>query len=110
MFGKTKLGWQGEQYELQMTMELVEELDEEVNVLATAIEIDKGGIPKITLVSKVYALLLQAAGADVSKEDVYKSIVKSPADSATLVASLRHALSLCFPDLEGAERGKKGKG
>jgi hypothetical protein len=113
LFGrKAKLGWKGEKHELTVTMELVEAIDEEVNVLATAIELDKGGIPKITLVSKLYAVLLSGAGVSVTKEDVYESIMSSPADSADLVAAARYVLQLCFPQLETSERttGKKQKG
>jgi len=113
LFGrKAKLGWKGEKHELTVTMELVEAIDEEVNVLATAIELDKGGIPKITLVSKLYAVLLAGAGVDVTKEEVYESIMSSPADSADLVAAARYVLQLCFPQLETSERttGKKQKG
>jgi len=113
LFGrKANLGWKGEKHELTVTMELVEAIDEEVNVLATAIELDKGGIPKITLVSKLYAVLLGAAGVEVTKEEVYESIMSSPADSADLVAAARYVLQLCFPQLETSERtsSKKSKG
>jgi len=110
MFGKTTLGWEGEKYEIRMTMELVEAIDQEVNVLATAIELDKGGIPKMSVVAKLYALLLQSAGVDVAQEDVYRSIMKEPAESAELVGAARHAITLCFPDLESPERTKKDEG
>jgi hypothetical protein len=110
LFGrKASLSWQGEKHELTVTMELVESIDEEVNVLATAIELDKGGIPKITLVSKLYAVLLSAAGVSVTKEDVYESIMSSPADSADLVAAARYVIQLCFPQLETSERASGEK-
>ena len=114
MFGcKATLGWKGEKHELTITMELVESIDNEVNVLATAIELDKGGIPKITLVAKLYAVLLKNAGVEVTQEQVYESIMSSPAESADLVAAARYVIQLCFPQLETAERvsdKKKGKG
>lgn len=113
LFGrKASLGWKGEKHEITVTMELVEAIDNEVNVLATAIELDKGGIPKITLVSKLYAVLLASADVKVTKEEVYESIMSSPADSADLVAAARYVLQLCFPQLETSERTttKKPKG
>ncbi len=114
LFGrKAKLGWNGEKHELTVTMELVEAIDEEVNVLAAAIDLDKGGIPKITLVAKLYAVLLNSVGVNVTKEEVYESIMASPADSADLVASVRYVLQLCFPQLDGGIKGdskKKSKG
>ena len=90
-------------------MELVESIDDEVNVLATAIELDKGGIPKVTLVAKLYSVLLSHAGVKASKEEVYESIMGSPADSADLVAAARYVLQLCFPQLETSERTTKAK-
>ena len=105
LFGrKAKLKWNGEQRELTITMELIDEIDDAVNVLKTAIELDKGGIPKVTLVAKVYAILLSNCGDYVSKEDVYESIMTNPANSAELVASARYALSLCFPEIDSSER------
>lgn len=112
MFGrKVKLKWEGEEYELTITMDgVVEELDEKVNILATAIELDKDGIPKVTLVAKVYAIMLKHAGADVSKERVYESIMANPVSSAELVQATRYALQLCFPQIdEGIKGGSKKK-
>ena len=108
MFGKAKLGWSGEQYELDMSMSVIEELDSEINVLQTALELDKGGIPKITLIAKVYSILLQFAGVNVTKEDVYTSIMKDPANSSDLVLAARYAINLCFPPkLDTSERTEK---
>ena len=113
LFGrKAKLGWQGETHEITVTMELVEDLDEKVNVLATAIELSKGEIPKITLISKLYSTLLSHVGVKASKEEVYESIMSSPAESGDLVAAARYVIDLCFPELETGERtaGKKSDG
>lgn len=111
MFGrKVKLKWQGEEHELTITMDgVVEELDNELNILSVAIELDKGGIPKVTLVSKVYAILLKHAGASVTKEDVYSSIMSNPADSAELVSAARYAIGLCFPEIDEGIKGDSKK-
>ncbi len=115
LFGrKAKLKWLGEEHELEVTMSLVEDIDTEVNVLATTIELDKKGIPKITLVAKLYAILLRHAGVDVTKEEVYETFMADPVANADLVSAARYALGLCFPEIESAERtpskGKKSKG
>lgn len=110
LFGRTaKIGWQGKQYDITITMELVEAIDNEVNVLSTAIEIDKGGIPKVTLVAKLYAVLLNSVGVNVTQEDVYQSIMASPANSAELVQAARYVLNLCFPQIETSERTSSKK-
>ncbi len=116
MFGrKAKIKWNGEEHDLVMSMEVVESIDHEINVLATAIELDKGGIPKVTVVAKTYAVLLQACGVDVTKDEVYQSIMSDPASTGPeLTMATKAVLGLCFPELESAERPekvkKKGKG
>ena len=111
MFGRTaKLKWQGKEYSLVITMDgVVEDLDNQINILAAAIELDKGGIPKVTLVSKIYAIMLSHAGADVTKDQVYESIMSNPADSAELVNAARFALQLCFPPIEEGIKGSSKK-
>ena len=110
MFGKTTLKWQGEEYTVNMTMPLIEEIDQQVNILQVSIDLNKGGVPKVAIIAKLYALLLQSAGAKVTQEIVYRSIMSNPADSKTLVDATTEAVALCFPDIESAERGKKGEG
>ena len=57
MFGrKIKLKWLGEEYTLNTTFEMAEEIDEQVNILKTSIDIDSGGVPKVTTVAKLYSV------------------------------------------------------
>jgi hypothetical protein len=105
MFGrKVKLKWDGAEYTLSTTFELAEEIDSEINILQTALDIDSGGIPKITVVSKLYSVLLRYAGASVGAADIYKSIMANPADSAALINAARVGLNCLFPEVESAER------
>ncbi len=102
------LKWQGEKYECPVTMSLIKRLERAgVNILETAIELDKGGIPKISLVSELYAALLQEGGCDVSEEDVYTSIMSDPASSGDLVLSAKVAVNMFFPKIEAPERTSK---
>ena len=108
MFGrKIKLKWLGEEYTLNTTFEMAEEIDEQVNILKTSIDIDSGGVPKVTTVAKLYSVLLSHAGKDVSAAAIYESIMADPADSVTLIQAARAALYNLFPEGEKAERTAK---
>lgn len=108
MFGrKVKLKWQGEEYTLKTTFEMAEEIDDQVNILKTAIDIDGGGVPKVTTVAKLYSVLLSHAGKPVSAELIYESIMASPSDSVALINAARSALNNLFPEVERAERTVK---
>ncbi len=111
MFGrKVKLKWQGKEYTLKTTFEMAEEIDDQVNILKTAIDIDGGGVPKVTTVAKLYSVMLLHAGESVSAELIYESIMANPADSVTLINAARSALNNLFPEVERAERTAKEPG
>lgn len=111
MFNESvKLGWDGKSYECVITMDLIKRMERNgINILQTAIELDKGGIPPISLVSELYSWLLNAGGCDVTEESVYESIMANPAESSALVLAAKHAVSMFFPKVESSERGGKAK-
>ena len=103
-----KLKWKGKEYTCPITMNLAKAMEKGgVNILATAIELDNGGIPKVTVVAEVYSWLLGAGGCDVSEEEVYISIMSSPGKSTELVTSAKYAINLFFPKFESPERSEK---
>ena len=106
-----KLKWEGKEYDCPVTMDLIKRMERGgVNILETAIELDRGGIPKVSLVSELYAWLLNEGGCNISDGDVYESIMRDPASSGALVIAAKHAISMFFPDVKGPERaGKKAK-
>lgn len=103
-----KLKWQGKEYDCPITMSLAKKMEKGgLNILATAVELDKGGIPPITLVSELYAWLLVEGGCDVSEDQVYESIMSDPVNSSALVLAAKRAINLFFPPVDGAERTSK---
>lgn len=103
-----KLKWQGKSYDCPITMSLVKRMERAgLNILETAIELDKGGIPKISLVSELYAWLLIEGGADVTEENVYESIMADPVGASDLVLSAKLAIQLFFPKVDAPERQSK---
>lgn len=103
-----KLKWQGKEYDCPITMSLAKAMEKGgVNILSTAVELDKGGIPPITLVAELYAWILSAGGCHVTEDEVYASIMSDPADSSELVLAAKRAINLFFPPIESAERTSK---
>ena len=106
-----KLKWDGQEYSCPVTMSLIKDMERSgVNILQSAIMIDKGGIPPISLIAELYAHILRAGGCNVTEDEIYNSIMSAPADSVELVAAARVALTAFFPNLDSAERSGKGKG
>ena len=58
-----KMLWDGVEYEIKFTMELIETIDEAVN-----------GELRITQSTKLIALVLNSAGANVTKEQVFDGL------------------------------------
>ena len=105
-----KLKWEGVEYDCPITMKLVKEMERNgVNILQVAINLDKGGIPHVSLVAELYSWLLAAGGCSATEEAIYESIMSNPADSAALVLAAKNAVKLFFPDLESSERSGEGQ-
>lgn len=110
MFGKVKIGWQGDLRELQINMMIAEEVDNEVNIIAAIMELSKDGIPRVTYLAKVFAVFLRHAGFKVSQEEVYASIAAEPLGAAELKTATLEALNACFPaGLDTPERVEEKK-
>jgi hypothetical protein len=103
-----KLKWEGKEYDCPITMKLAKAMERSgVNILASAIELDQGGVPKVTFVAEIYSWILGAGGCEATEEDVYISIMSNLSDSTALVTSAKYAINLFFPKLESPERGSK---
>jgi hypothetical protein len=108
-----KLTWQGKEYDCPITMDLVKTMERNgVNILQTRIQLEKGGIPPVSLVAEMFSYVLNAGGCYVTEQEIYTSImggVDSPESMSLLKAAL-HVSSMFFPQLESAERTEAGSG
>lgn len=103
-----KLKWKGKSYECPITMDLIKRIERDgINILKTAMILDSGGIPPISLISEFYAWLLNEGGCDVSEEEIYESIMSDPVKSSDLVLAAKFAIQLFFPKIETPERPSK---
>lgn len=108
-----KLKWQGKEYDCPITMELVKTMERNgVNILNTRIQLEKGGIPPVSLVAEMFAFVFQAGGCNVTEQEIYESIMTKTAseENINLLKAAMYVSSLFFPKLDTPERtGGDGK-
>tara|TARA_R110000803_G_C11701927_1_gene285604 strand:+ start:61 stop:405 length:345 start_codon:yes stop_codon:yes gene_type:complete len=103
-----KLKWEGKEYDCPITMKLAKAMERgDVNILASAIELDKGSVPKVTFVAEVYSWILGAGGCEVTEEEIYISIMSNLSESTELIISAKYAINLFFPKIDSPERSNK---
>lgn len=107
-----KLKWEGKEYDCPVTMDLVKRMERSgFNILQAAAELDRGGIPPVSMVAELYAFLLIEGGCtSVTDEDIYTSIMKDMEDAKSLVIAAKHAIGYFFPEIEPEERKEKSSG
>ena len=96
--GKTvTLGWQGKEYEVQVTMRLINRIEEDVNLLKLALRLGAGDVPT-SQVATVFGHLLSAGGAKVTPDDVWQAMFSDEATDIITAATL--ALQCVFPEVK----------
>lgn len=113
LFGrKAKLKWDGEDYEVLITADLLLTVDEQINIVQTALTLDKGTVPPIAKIAKLYSLMLGSAGVIATHEAVYEKMYSNMVDGDfELIILAKTLISLFIPSIEEPERKpvKKGK-
>ena len=90
------LTFQGEEYTVPMSMGLNNKIEQAgVNLFQLQIDLESGGIPPLTLVSTMMAVMLNAAGAKVTPEDVWEEI--NHGETIDVIQSARALVAACFP-------------
>lgn len=103
--------FQGEEYTVPMSMGLNNKIEQAgVNLFQLQIDLESGGIPPLTLVSTMMAVMLNAAGAKVSADDVWEEI--NHGETIETIQAARALVMACFPrskerkSLKGEKEGK----
>lgn len=103
------ISFQGEEYTIPMSMGLVNKIEQSgVNLFQLQIDLESGGIPPLTLVSTMMAVMLNAAGAKLSPEDVWEEI--NHGDTVDVIQSARALVVACFPKAKERKSGKPKEG
>ena len=91
--------YKGEDYTVFMNMGLINKIElSGINILALAVEIDKGGIPPASLLSTMLSIILQSAGCNATSEDVWVEIQNGDAQSVLTTATV--LLNSMFPNVQ----------
>jgi len=103
------LTFQDEEYAVPLSMGLVNRIESAgVNLFQLQIDLESGGIPPLSLVSTLFAVMLQAAGAKVTPEDVWEEI--NHGETVEVIQAARAAVIACFPKARERKSGKKKAG
>lgn len=108
LFGRNAcIKWGKEEYKFAVTMEFVELVDDELNILQMAIDLDSGKMPKATKVARLYSIILNHCGKVITPEEVYEGMTANMKDMKSIIIAAKKVLNLCFPDqIEGPERAE----
>ena len=68
-----KMTWDGTEYDIQFTMQLIDLIDEQVNLMKIVQRCNTGEL-RITHACKLIALVLNSAGAGVTQENVFDGL------------------------------------
>lgn len=93
---EVELTYQGETYTVPMSMGLVNRIESSgVNLFQLQIDLESGGIPPLSLVATALSVMLNAAGAKTTPEDVWEEI--NHGDTVQVIQVARMATMACFP-------------
>lgn len=97
---KITIGWDGDDYELIVTMDVIDRLEEHVNLAQMNRRTAMGDI-RFSHSAKLIALILREAGALVTPDDVYESLYNGGSIEPTdLIPILNSIYEVVFPEPE----------
>ena len=106
---EVELTYQGKEYTITLSMGLINRIESAgVNLFQLQIDLESGGIPPLTLISTMMAVMLNAAGAKVTPEDVWEEV--NHGETLEVVQSARLLVMACFPKARERKSGKKKEG
>lgn len=108
MRSKLKLGWDGKQYDLLVTMDIVEKIDEEFGLAQSYIKLASGQMRE-TQANKIICFALNLAGCDVTRDQLWESIYtgESEIEPQELMRAAMNIIIACYPVVEGDQPKKR---
>ena len=70
---RVKLNWKGDEYSVLMTMRIVEEIEESLNLSKMVMDCGSGNL-KVSHASRLIAIILEKSGCDVTAEEIWEEI------------------------------------
>lgn len=113
---KVSLNWKGEDYDILITMAVIDRIDDKVNIVQLVNQYHTGDI-RLTKVARLIECLLVEAGAEVEEGEVFHALFGSGDIDMTAVNPMMTAIfSAIFPEpkkkrtsTKSRKRTRKGK-
>jgi len=93
-----KMSWEGTEYDISITMRLIDKIEEEINLMKMVERATTGDV-RFSHAAKLIALLLQSAGCAVTTEEVFQGVFGDtdlPVDK--IVGLLWEIFGVIFPE------------
>lgn len=92
------LTWDGQEYDIAVTMKLIDKIEDKINLFQLAAQLESGDI-RFSKVAQLFAVLLQSAGAKVTADDVYQGMFSGgDVNPADLIVVLGEVFAAIFPE------------
>jgi hypothetical protein len=102
------LGWNGEEYEITLTLKDINELEKAGEIYELAVSVAQNQ-PRIALAATVLSNVFKVGGADVSAEDIYECLAGSVESRAELTKMISLVFSAIWPAEKKSVMKSKGK-
>ena len=105
---KLELNWQGKQYKLQVTMEVIDNIEDHVSI-AALIKRQQAGDVRLSHIAKLISVVLNLAGANTTQEEVYEGMYDGKDSMREAQVVLAHILSAMLPTPKKKDEPTKDK-
>lgn len=93
-----KLAWEGVEYDIHITMRVIDSIEEELNLMKVVEQCTTGDV-RFSHAAKLIAILLRSAGCPVTQEDVFEGIFSEETiEPQEVIQLLWHILEAIFPE------------
>ena len=104
---KLELNWQGKEYSLLVTMEVIDRVEDKINVGRLLAQQTTGDI-RFSHTAKFIAILLNEAGANVTQEDVYSGMFSGgDITPENMIPFMNNIFTAFFPEQKKKEPVKR---
>lgn len=93
-----KLGWAGKEYQIKVTMRIVNILGQHVNIWQVLNQLNNRDV-RPDVASLILSIFLKEAGADVEQDDIYSALHwGDESEKLHLAEALGQLLGACIPE------------
>lgn len=99
-----ELSWKDKQHKLLITMDVIDKLEDSINLMQLVHQAGKGDV-RFSKVAKMFAVLLQCAGENVTQEEVFQAMFGGgQVGMADVIGVLEPVLTAIFPQQQSEKK------